>query len=102
MTWANDVSFSEPLEDLRADADAANYFHSELLREVRHGHVLYGTDLRVIARALPQDDVLVETVDGQVALVHLTFSGHAEAPPWPSTQLLDSAQQLQRATEFRY
>lgn len=58
-------------------------------------------DLRVIARALPQDEVVVEMASGEVALVHLTWTGHAESPPWPTTEVLNSAEHLEQTIEFR-
>jgi hypothetical protein len=57
------------------------------------GHPLYGRDLKVIARALPQDDVVVE-VDGAVAIVHLTWSKGSERLPWPSFVGIISAAHL--------
>lgn len=102
MTWVSRYRFSEPLRDVRSQAREAEGLRAELLRELGIGHVLHGADLRVIARALPQDEVIVETADGQVALVHMTWSGHAESPPWPTTELLNSAKQLEQAIEFRY
>lgn len=65
------------------------------------GHALHDVELRVIARAIPQDDVVVETTDGRVALVHLTWSGHPETPPWPTTETVDSAAALERLIEYR-
>jgi hypothetical protein len=85
VTWATDYHFSGPLLDLRSEDEQAESLRAELLRELSAGHVLHGVDLRVIARALPQDEVVVETTSGQVALVHLTWTGHAESPPWPTT-----------------
>jgi len=66
------LRFSEPLRDLRGRQDEAEQLRAELLRELGPGHALHGLDPRVIARAIPQDDVVVETAAGGVALVHLT------------------------------
>jgi hypothetical protein len=102
VTWASDYRFFDPLRDVRSEGQDAEQLRAELLRELSPGHTLHGVDLRVIARALPQDEVIVETADGGVALVHLTWSGHAETPPWPTTKMLDSAEHLERTIEFRY
>jgi integrase len=102
VTWVTDYSFSEPLRDVRSEAREAEQLHTELLREMSEGRVLHGSDLRVVARTLPQDEVIVEATDGRVALVHLTWSGHAESPPWPTTDLLTSAAHLEQTIEFRY
>jgi hypothetical protein len=102
VTWLSDYRFSEPLRDVRSEAQEADQLRRELLRELRAGHMLHGADLRVVARALPQDEVIVETSDGRVALVHMTWSGHPEAPPWPTTEFLTSAEHLEQTIEFRY
>lgn len=102
MTWVQDYRFAEPLRDVRDEIDEAAQLRSELLSELSPGHLLHGVDLQVIARAQPQDEVVVETTDGRVALVHMTWSGHEESPPWPSTKVLDSAEHLESALEFRY
>ena len=102
VTWAAGYRFTDPLVDLRADASQAERLRTELLRELSAGHVLHGLDLRVIAQAPPQEEVIVETGDDTVALVHLTWSGHAEAPPWPTTKLLDSPEHLEDTIESRY
>jgi hypothetical protein len=44
----------------------------ELRREVAPGHALHGRPWRVIAKALPNDDVIAECED-EVAVVHLTW-----------------------------
>ena len=59
-------------------------------------------DLKVIARAQPADDVVAEKADGRVALVHMTWSGRRESPPWSTTEFLDSAADLHRSLKFRY
>lgn len=102
MTWLSTYTFSEPLRDVRSEAQEAEQLRTELLRELSAGHVLHGADLRVIARALPQDEVIVETADGRIALVHMTWSGHSESPPWPTTEMLTSAEHFEEVIEFRY
>lgn len=32
----------------------------------------------------------------------MTWSGHPESPPWPTTDMLNSAEHLERTIEFRY
>lgn len=57
---------------------------AELQRELAPGHPLYGSSTRAIARRGDNDDVLFTLENGQVAVVHLVWSGHAEQPPsWP-------------------
>jgi hypothetical protein len=68
VTWTQHYQFSDPLRDLRGEAEEAEQLRAELLRELSPGHMLHGLDLRVIARALPQDEVVVETPDGRSPL----------------------------------
>ncbi len=88
VTWTEQYEFSDPLRDVRGEGEEAERLRAELLREVSPDHPLHGLDLRVIARGIPQDEVLVETADERVALVHMTWSGRADSPPWPMTTFL--------------
>jgi hypothetical protein len=101
-TWTDGYIFAEPLRDLRDATGEAAMLHAQLLREIGPGHVLHGVELHVIARATPQDDVIVQTTDGRVALVHMTWSRRREEPPWPTTQTLTSSEHLKNLIEFRY
>jgi hypothetical protein len=101
MPWAEVYEFAEPLVDLRHEPDHAETFRRELLRELSPGHPLHDLAVTVIARALPQDDVIVETQDA-VALVHLTWTGKPEPLPWPLTEWVNSAEHLHHLIEFRY
>jgi hypothetical protein len=102
VTWLSSYRFSEPLRDLRSEVEEAERLRTQLLRELSPGHTLHGADLRVVARASPQDEVIVETTDNRVALVHLTWSGHPESPPLPITEMLNSAEHLEQTIECRY
>ncbi len=102
VTWTEHYEFSDPLRDVRGEAEEAERLRTELLREVSPGHTLHGLDLRVVGRAIPQDEVIVETADERVALVHMTWSGHADSPPWPMTTFLDSAEHMEETLEFRF
>lgn len=93
MTWVSHHHFAEHLRGVHCDE--AEQLRAELVRELSRGHVLYGMDLRVAARALPQDEVIAETADGVVAPVHMTRSGRPESPPWPTTEIVQSADHLQ-------
>lgn len=100
--WTAGYVFTEPLRDLREAVGEAATLREELLREIGAGHVLHGVELHVIARATPQDDVIVQAADGRVALVHLTWSGHPDTPPWPTTELVTSPEHLENLIESRY
>lgn len=101
--WVDTFDFGEDFRDLRDEAglDRARALKTELDAELAAGHPLYGQACRVVAGALPRDEVVV--VAGQsVALVHLTWSGRPETPPWPTTELADSAEAFRELIEFRY
>ncbi len=100
-TVSDGYLFREPLIDLRDMPDEAEVLVRELGRELTLGHELYGRVVRVVARALPQDDVLVELLDG-VALVHLTWRGAPEPPPWPSFVRVTSPEHLEQLCAERY
>lgn len=60
----------------------------EVLREIpAEGHVLSRRGFEVIARCDACDEVLLRLDDESQALVHPTWSGQAESPPWPMTRL---------------
>ncbi len=100
MPWTDAYQFDNPFEDVRDDPSAL-IFASELEREVGPGHPLFGRPLSVVARAWPQDDVVVACGE-DVALIHLTWTGRREAPPWPVTTFLATAEALESCIEYRY
>ncbi|MGH7170652.1 MAG: hypothetical protein ACRELG_10275 [Gemmataceae bacterium] len=67
-------------------------FESELQRELKPGHPLFGIPVSAIGRRYDQDDILFELRDGRgrVAEVHLTWAGESETPPWPGASLFES------------
>jgi hypothetical protein len=101
MDWVDGYHFYEPFEDLRDDATAAQGLAAELSQELADGHPLMTLPWTVVARALPQDEVLVRTPDG-AALVHMTWARHPEQPPYPSTLFLATVEDFEREIEFRY
>lgn len=59
----------------------------ELYREVRPGHPLHNAQVRTRAVRGDNDDVLFEIQGGSArfAVVHLSWRGSGEPPPWPHT-----------------
>ena len=102
-SWVDGFEFSEVFWDLR-DGEGATHaraLHTELEAELSIGHPLHGLDCRVVAKALPQDEVVV--VAGElVALVHLTWSGRREQPPFPTVEFADSAAAFRELVQLRY
>jgi hypothetical protein len=88
------------MEDVR-DQPIGGVLGAELELEVMAGRPLHGHTWAVVARAIPQDEVLVACGD-EVALVHLTWSRRAEPPPWPETTFLATAEAFESFIEYRY
>jgi hypothetical protein len=86
--------------DLR-DSEHAEAFAAELRREVAPEHPLSGRSWRVIAKALPNDDVIAEC-DDQVAVVHLTWTQRQEPPPWPETTFIASVEEFESYVASAY
>lgn len=62
----------------------------ELVRELKPGHSLHGVGVLAVARRHSQDDFLfaLEHLAYPFAVVHLTWAGDRERPPWPGTTYL--------------
>jgi hypothetical protein len=101
MSWVDGYEFGPDFQDLRDAPGLVAPLTDELRREVGPDHALFGKTWVIVARALPQDEVVVVAGD-EVALVHLTWAGHAENAPWPQCDQLPSAAALDALTEFRY
>ena len=55
----------------------------------------------MIAKALPNDDVIAECED-EVAVVHLTWTQKQERPPWPLTTFMASADEFESHVASEY
>ncbi|MFC8192715.1 hypothetical protein ACFUMH_13750 [Cellulomonas sp. NPDC057328] len=71
----------------------------EIQSELGPDHELFGQVVRVEARYGPSDDVVVSLTDGTFALVHPTWRGAVEAPPWPRSTRLGDAVEAARALD---
>jgi len=104
---SNDPVFPITWRDLRGnDADdqsVAARLLDQLHRELGSGHILHGRNCRVLASALPADDVAVRVDDTEFAIVHLTHTSNPpEPPPWPTTELFDTQADFLVALEERH
>ena len=64
----------------------------ELALELSDGHRLYGRVLSPVAGCIGCDDTLVFIEDEtRWAIVHPTWKGGAERPPWPVCDVFDAA-----------
>ena len=81
----NNVELSEPW--YWTDQDLAG----QLTREINDDHVLYGKEVKTLARRRDNDDVLFMVDKKIFAVVHLTWSnGRHRESHWPITYLYDS------------
>jgi hypothetical protein len=94
------VALIDPWWDLRDSGEPEQQqiraLTNELIREASPGHSLYGMAFTVIGQSEARDDVLLK-VDDRWALVHLTWSGKSEVPPWPTCVFFDSADDVEQA-----
>ena len=81
----------EPLPEpwLVLSDDLRPSFETELAKEVTEGHPLSTELVTPVAKCGHCDSVVfsVERQPLEWALVHLTWSGRPESPPWPTTSL---------------
>lgn len=103
VTWLSDYRFSAAFHDLRDQNGArAGTLAAELERELGPGHQLATEDWRVIAEAIPQDEIVLE-LDGEgAALVHLTWKGTTEIAPHPLTTIVSSRAEFDALVQGRY
>ena len=73
-------------------------FVDQLKREIGKEHILYGCEVRTIAKRDDNDDVLFEVIsqrDFMYAKVHLTWASRpADDSRWPATQCYKAWQEV--------
>jgi hypothetical protein len=87
------IEWLEPWYQLGSeDAERVRAFEYELSRELGPGHVLARVPIEAFGKRDDCDDVLFRLKDGsgRFAVVHLTWTGKQDQPPWPATELFDS------------
>ena len=89
------IEFISPWRDLLGNTEALS-LQRRLEFEVTPQHALWGTKANVIARSDVSDDIVVTTVDGGFAIVHLTWGRRPGDAVWPSTHAFSSAAELSR------
>src|ERR1700744_4248299 len=87
MSIPKHVELSEPwraLEHERAEA-----MDMQLQLELAPDHLLYGAEVKAVAKRIDKDDVLFELngVGNLLAQVHLTWSKKPVTNPFPATKL---------------
>jgi hypothetical protein len=77
--------------------NSRDYFKNELLKEMNKNHLLYGVNVKEIARREDRDDVLFELLDGtgRYAVVHLTWIQKQEKDArYPRTRIYQSINEV--------
>jgi hypothetical protein len=79
-----------------ADQELRGALEGELSAEISEGHVLFGRDAAGVAQCGGCDDAVfaVQDVSIRWAVVHLTWSGHGEQPPFPETTVAGTVPDL--------
>jgi hypothetical protein len=103
VSVSEDIVLVDPWEDLRkADPErsgSALSLSKEVRAEVSVGPPLHDIAFVVVGRSYARDDVLLKLDEGW-ALVHLTWSGHAEQPPWPISTAFHSVSDVEGAIDL--
>lgn len=82
----NSIAFLPPWEGVTNNDRLEN----ELQKELSQHHILYGKEVKAIARRRDTDDVIFEIAAGKYALVHLSWQGQpANTAEYPQTKLFD-------------
>jgi GNAT superfamily N-acetyltransferase len=97
----SEMVLPDPWVDLRGGGDfeqkQRDALTRELVTELDSAHPLHGHAFTVVARSEADDDVLVALPSGGWAVVHLTWSGKTESPPWPATTFYSTFDELEHA-----
>ncbi len=65
------------------DEGARHRLTHELRVEISDGHPLFNAGSEILNRCGACDEVLVRVGEGNFGMVHLTWTGKPELPPWP-------------------
>ena len=84
-----ELVLTDPWIDLRKPdeqlTEHATRLLAELRRELASGHALAVVPFELIGCSEARDDILLRLPDSW-AIVHLSWSGTKETPPWPTTR----------------
>jgi hypothetical protein len=86
--------YKEPWSDRAEYPDKhRKALESELRKELKEGHSLFGLSFKIVGKREDEDDVLVSTEQG-FFIVHLTWSGKVEPLPFPRTERFETLEKL--------
>ena len=78
------LKFLAPYEDYDSlEQSTVEAIIKEIHLEIGTQNILNLTDLEILAKKTHNDDVVVETTDGEIAVIHLTWSAKAEQSGYP-------------------
>lgn len=101
MPWIDDYEFDDDFQDFRIDDGTASFWADRITMEVGPGHPLNEGSWTVVAKYLPQDEVVVRR-GADVALVHLTFTqSPPDRLPWPATTFFESMETFDAHFKYR-
>ena len=86
------LNFLDPWWDIMETPDLGETIKNELKKELHQNHKLYNAQYEVLAKRQDNDEILVELNSGELATIHLTWSGKEEQGNFPSTTYFCNAQ----------
>lgn len=81
------LDFIDPWMDCDDLADLGDSLEAELKKELHEHHSMFRADFNIIAKRQDNDEILIKLENGQLAVVHLTWSGKKEEGVNPITKM---------------
>ncbi|WP_456458998.1 hypothetical protein [Reichenbachiella sp.] len=79
------LNFLDPWWDIMETPDLGETINIELKKELHQNHKLYDIEYEVLAKRQDNDEILIELNSGELATIHLTWSGKEEQGNFPLT-----------------
>lgn len=82
------LNYLEPYQKaINMDEKTISSLLHELKLELSNNHILYNTDVDLIAQKTNNDEIVLELHDGRIAVVHLTWKSKPETREYPITRI---------------
>lgn len=88
------LNFLDPWWDIMETPDLGERVSAELKKELPRNHKLYNGKYEVLAKRQDNDEILVELNSGELATIHLTWSGKEEQGNFPLTTYFRNSQEF--------
>tara|TARA_R110002012_G_scaffold85496_1_gene213201 strand:- start:57673 stop:58290 length:618 start_codon:yes stop_codon:yes gene_type:complete len=88
------LNFLDPWWDIMETHDLGEGVSAELKKELPRNHKLYNGKYEVLAKRQDNDEILVELNSGELATIHLTWSGKEEQGNFPLTTYFCNSQEF--------